>query len=166
MKLNFRLLILAVLLLFSCRQKAPVVQVDPELLKGQINELMDKYNAALNARDVTMAVSFYSDDLLFIGTDPSEFLDKKGITDGWTQMAADSSGSIGFSVDKREIRLDKPGTSAIVVDQYTVPSVSQKIPVRCICHLTLKEDGWAIDFVSVAFTPRNEDVGKLNLALE
>jgi len=43
---------------------------------------------------------------------------------------------------------------------------SQKIPVRNIYHLVKVYNIWQFDFTSVSFIPDNEDIGKLNMALE
>jgi len=43
---------------------------------------------------------------------------------------------------------------------------SQKMPMRIVYHLVKNGDNWLIDFISWSFIPNNEDLGKLNKALE
>ena len=47
-----------------------------------------------------------------------------------------------------------------------IKAFSQKIPVRMVYHLVKNGDNWLFDFVSWNFIPNNEDLGKLNKALE
>ena len=44
--------------------------------------------------------------------------------------------------------------------------ISQKMPVRMVSHLVKSGNDWLIDFISISFIPNNEDLGKLNKALE
>lgn len=158
--------LLAVLLFPACQEKAVVVQLDTAALKGQIYELMGKYNSALNAKDVGQVGTYLSDDLLYLGTDPSEFWNREAIIALWKQAFADTTLSLKYTVDKREIKVATDGNSAIVVEQFTVNQISPKIPVRFVYHLVKTENSWMIDFASVAVIPKNEDIAALNLALE
>ena len=97
---------------------------------------------------------------------PAEFWDKKQISDMWTQAFADTSLKINYSIDKREIRLSSDGKSALVIEQFVMQALSQKMPVRMINHVVKTGEIWMIDFVSWNFIPRNEDIGKLNKVLE
>lgn len=82
------------------------------------------------------------------------------------QVFADTSLKIDITVDKREIRIAKDGNSAVALEQMFLKPFSQKIPVRNIYHLVKVNDIWQIDFTSVSFIPNNEDIGRLNKALE
>jgi hypothetical protein len=82
------------------------------------------------------------------------------------QMFADTSFMIDITVDKQVIRIAKDGNSAIALEQMYMKPYSRKIPVRNIYHLVKVNDIWQIDFTSVSFIPNNEDIEKLNNALE
>jgi hypothetical protein len=43
---------------------------------------------------------------------------------------------------------------------------SQKIPVRMVYHLVKNDESWLFDFISWSFIPNNEDIAKLNAALD
>ena len=45
-------------------------------------------------------------------------------------------------------------------------ALSEKIPIRFISHLMKTDENWTIDFFSWSFIPLNEDIAKLNEALE
>jgi hypothetical protein len=81
-------------------------------------------------------------------------------------MFADTSLKIDITIDKRVIRIAKDGNSAIALEQMFLNPFSQKIPVRNIYHLVKVNGIWQFDFTSVGFIPNNEDLEKLNKALE
>ena len=66
----------------------------------------------------------------------------------------------------REIRIAADGNSAVSVEQMFMEVFSQKMPMRIVYHLVKNGDDWLIDFISWSFIPNNEDLGKLNKALE
>lgn len=167
MKILSGTILLMVLFLSSCQQKpVEVQQVDTEAVKVQVIEVMDKYESALTAKDVSQINPLYSEDLLYVGTDPSEFWGKEAMMGYWEQAFADTSITMDYPVDKRDIKVAGDGNSAIVVEQLYAKEWSARIPLRFVYHLVKAEAGWMIDFASVAFIPKNEEVTILNSALE
>jgi ketosteroid isomerase-like protein len=157
---------IAVLLIAACQTKAKIVPVNTEAEKASISALLDKYNSAFKAKDLNSILTTLSSDVLVCGTDPSEFWDKKQIIDMWTQAFADTSLKLNFSIDRREIRLVADGNSALVVDQYVMSFLSPKIPIRSVYHLVKVDEKWMLDYISWNLIPKNEDIPKLNKALE
>lgn len=82
------------------------------------------------------------------------------------QMLANSELKIDITVDKREIRIAEDGNSAIAFEQMFLKPFSQNIPVRTVYHLVKDNNTWLIDFTSTGFIPNNDDIDKLNKALE
>lgn len=159
----FAVLIIA-LAVTACKQaSAPVVNVEAE--KAAIDSVFMMFDSAFQAQDVEALASYVSEDALCLGTDPSEFLSKQQIKEMWVQMFADSAPAINY-ISKREIRVDAGGKSANVVDQYTMPIVGPKILWRNAYHLNKVNDKWMIDFLNCSFILKNEDILKLNQALE
>jgi ketosteroid isomerase-like protein len=140
--------------------------VDTESAKVAVSALFDKYNSAFLAKDANTLIALLTENALACGTDPSEFWDKKQISAAWTQSFADTSLKISYSRDKREIRVSRDGNSAIVVEQFTFPLISPKISVRCIYYAVKYDEKWMVDFISWNLIPKNEDLAKLNKALE
>jgi ketosteroid isomerase-like protein len=166
MKKAFYLLIVAVFAINACQPKVQTKPVDLPAVKENVNIWMDKYIDLLNKKDVQGMASKLTEDCLILGTDPSEYFNKKMLTDAWEQMVADTAVKFTFKADKREIRVATDGNSAIVVDQYMIESMSKKIAVRADYHLIKNGDDWAIDFSNMGLIPKNEDIPKLNKALE
>jgi uncharacterized protein (TIGR02246 family) len=166
MKKIYFLSLVAVIVMCACQQKPVAVPVDTEAAKTAVAALLDEFNAAFKGNDASKVMVFLTDDALTLGTDPSEFLSKKQISDAWTQAMADTTIKLEYSIDRREIRVSPDGKSAVVVEQFMFPVVSPKIPVRNIYHVIKSDDKWMIDFLSFNLIPKNEDLAKLNAALQ
>ncbi len=167
-KIIFPILALAIIASTSCKQEqtAKTIPVDIAGEEVAISALVDKFDAALKAKDVAALATFLTEDALCCGTDPEEFWNKQQITELWTQIFADTALKVNYSYSKREIRVAADGNSAIVVEQYILPIQSSKIPIRNVCNAVKTNDNWLIDFISWNFVPKNEDMPKLNKALE
>jgi len=166
MKKTIYIFSIAVIIITACQPKTKIVAVDTAAAKIAVTTLLDKYNSAWNARDVSTMTALLTEDGLFCGTDPSELMDKKTLSAGWTQAMSDTSMNFNYSVDKREIRIAADGNSAIAIEQFYMKAVSPKMPARLIFHVVKSGDNWMIDFLSWSLIPKNEDLVKLNNALE
>ena len=137
-----------------------------EAVKASVAALLDKYDSAFKAKDAPAVIALLAGDGLFCGTDPSEIWDKKQISDGWTQAFADTSLMIDFTVDKREILIAEDRNSAIAIEQFYFKLFSPNIMWRVIFHAVKSGEDWKLDFISWNFIPKNEDIEKINKALE
>lgn len=166
MKRIYYPMLVAVIITTACQTKTKTIPVDTAAAKIAVTTLLDKYNSAWNAKDVSTMTSLLTDDGLFCGTDSSELLDKKALSAGWTQAMSDTSLVLNYLIDKREIRITADGNSAIAIEQMLMKAISPKMPVRIVYHLVKNSDNWLFDFISWNFIPNNEDLDKLNKALE
>ena len=166
MKRTFYLMLVAVIIITACQPKTKIVPVDTAAAKVAVTTVLDKYNSAFKAKDVNAILTLLTDDGLYCGTDSKELMDKASLSNMMNQTLADTSLKVNYSVDKREIRIAADGNSAIAVEQMFFKAFSQKIPMRMVYHLVKNNDNWLFDFVSWNFIPNNEDLGKLNKALE
>ena len=163
-----KLIIVTALVLFAgiaFGQTSKTATVDIETAKAALNDLLNQLDSAMRAQDVSSLASYLTEDALICGTDPSEFWNKQQITDLWTQMLTESAIELNY-ISKREIKVAFDGNSAIAVDQFTMPGMSPKIPWRNVYHLVKNNDNWMILFISSAFIPYNEDIQKLNEAID
>jgi hypothetical protein len=81
-------------------------------------------------------------------------------------QGTDSTMKLEFKIDRREIMVAADGQSAIVVEQFFIPLISTKLQVRCIDKVVKVNDKWMFDLLSWNIVVRNEDIPKLNAALE
>lgn len=163
---NLFLIVFVAAIVFACQPKSHPIVVDLGASKAEVNTLMETYLMAFNARDVTTLVSLITDDGMYCGTDPTELMDKKTVTDGWTMVFADTTMNFAYTVDKREICIKSDGNSAIIMELFTMKAIVPKIPVRLVSHAVKTADGWKLDFISWSLIPKNEDIPRINKILE
>ena len=166
MKKVLLVLFTTAMIITSCRTKTKVAPVDLAAAKVAVTKVLDTHWSAVKAKDADAVIALLTDDALCCGSDSKEFWNKTDMYNNIRQMFADTSLKIDITIDKREIRIAKDGNSAITLEQLIMKPFSQKIPVRNIYHLVKINDIWQIDFTSVSFIPNNEDIAKLNKALE
>jgi ketosteroid isomerase-like protein len=147
----------------SCQTKT---KVDMTESNNAVDKVLNDHWAALKAKDAEGVISLVSEDFLSCGSDPEEFWNKTDMYNTVKEMLANSELKIDITVDKREIRISKDGNSAIAFEQMFLTPYSQKIPVRTVYHLVKENNKWLIDFTSTGFIPKNEDIERLNKALE
>ena len=166
MKRLLLVLFIVAMVFTSCQTKTKVLPADLTAAKVAVTEVLDTHWSAVKAKDANAVIALVTDDFLSCGTDSKEFWNKTDMYNNIKQMFADTSLKIEITIDKREIRIAKDGNSALALEQFFMKPFSQKIPVRNIYHLVKINDIWQIDFTSVGFIPNNEDIGKLNKALD
>jgi len=162
-----RLMIVTAFLLFAgfaFGQTSKAATVDVEAEKAALNEIMDNFISAAKDGDPTFFISLLTEDALLCGTDPSEFWDKQFIVDFFKQDSNDPITEMKLIGD-RKIKIAPDGNSAIIVTQL-MSDWSPKIPFRRVYHFVKTNDNWMIFFVNNAFIPKNEDVQKLNEAID
>jgi ketosteroid isomerase-like protein len=166
MKRLLLVLFIVAMVFTSCQTKTKVLPADLTAAKVAVTKVLDTHWSAVKAKDANAIMALLTDDVLSCGTDSKEFWSKTDMSNTIKQMFADTSLKIDITIDKRVIRIAKDGNSAIALEQMFMKPYSQKIPVRNIYHLVKINDIWQFDFTSVSFIPNNEDIGKLNKALE
>jgi len=162
-----KLLIITALLLFagiSFSQTSKTSPVDIEAEEAALNELTDKFEAGFKDGDGSTFLSSLTEDALICGTDPSEFWGKQHYI-GLFDSASSDTGPDFKTIGDRKIKVAPDGNSAIVVTQYII-EWSPKIPWRTVYHFIKTNDNWMVLFINVAFIPKNEDIQKLNEAID
>lgn len=147
-------------------QRAKQIFEIREPARVAVSSLLDVFHKAFKEKDAGTLMSLLADDGIFCGTDPSEVWNKKQTAAGFEQGFADPSMIFDILVDKREILVAEDGRSAIAIEQAFFKFISPNIAWRTVYHAFKSGAEWKLDFVSWSFIPRNEDIGKLNRALE
>ena len=148
--------------LIGCQQNT---EVDITATKNTISTQLDNFYQAWKIKDMDTITSFLTNDCLFCGTDPGEFWTKEQVLKVFAQILEDESLKLDFSIDKREIRLNADGNSAIIIEQSIMNWISQKIPIRTVTHCIKVDDDWKCDFHTLSLVPKNADLVKLDKAL-
>jgi ketosteroid isomerase-like protein len=166
MKEIINVLFIFAMVFISCQSKTKVMPVDMTESKEAVIRVLDAHWSAVKAKDADAVIALVTDDFLSCGTDPKEFWNKTDMYNTVKQMFTNTELKIDITVEKREIRITRDGNSAIAMEQMFMNPFSQKIPVRTVYHLVKDNNTWLIDFTSTGFIPKNEDIDKLNKALE
>jgi len=162
MKIIFYSMIAAVLMITACQTKTETLPVDAVAEKDSIAKNLDMMYSAYTSKDAKAFLSLVADDCYFCGTDSKEFWDLAAYTTILNEMFADTAFQAPtFTVDKREIRLDKDGKSAIAVDQFFFAGWSDRIPLRNVTHHVKVDNKWLCNFSSMSFVPNNEDLSTI-----
>ena len=164
-EIKFVLFIFAMVFV-SCQTKTKVMPVDMTESEEAVTRVLDAHWSAVKAKDADAVIALVTEDFLSCGTDPKEFWNKTDMYNTVKQMFVNTELKIDITVDKREIRIARDCNSAIALEQMFMKPFSQKIPVRTVYHLVKDKNTWLIDFTSTGFIANNEDIDKLNKALE
>jgi hypothetical protein len=166
MKSKPYLILFTLLVMAACQPKTELEPVDIGAAEVAVTSILDNYHAAMIAGNASDCMSFLENKGLYCGTDPIELWDKETFSNAITEAMADTSFSINYAIDKRIIRIAGDGKTALALEQFTMNAISEKIPIRLISHLMKTDENWTIDFISWSLIPLNEDIAKLNKALE
>lgn len=159
-------LFLIPVIIAACQQTPETLTVDINAEKDSIYDMFNKFNSAFVTGDVNTLVSFLTDDVVVLGSDPTEQWNKQEITDIWEKMF-DADIDYGYNVFGDRIIIVAPGgQSASVMEQFMMPFYSMIMPFRNTYHIVKKNGNWKILFMNTAYVPRNELVQKINGALE
>ena len=154
------------LILSGCHHNVESEPVDLDAAESELNALTDGYFNAWKERDIAFLENVIADWGIYCGTDPKEFWNKDGVIELWKEYFNDTLATFEYTSVKREINVSPDGSSAVIVNQGTYAEWSPNITVREAFHVLKAGEEWKIDFISWSFLIRNEDVGKLNNALE
>lgn len=150
----------------SCQTNTKVLPADLAEAKVAVTKVLEAHWSAVKAKDADAVIALLTDDALSCGSDSKEFWSKADIYNNIRQMFADTSFRADITIDKREIRVARDGNSAIAFEQMFLKPFSRRLPVRNVYHLVKNNGIWQMDFTSVGFIPDNEDIVRLNKALE
>jgi ketosteroid isomerase-like protein len=139
-------------------------QMTGQVTPDDIESFIESYYQATAAQDMDLVASYYSDDALFCGTDPSEYWDKNAVLEMFEDTSSGDAPDPSEMVKKRVIHLSANKMSAVVVEHLAMPW-SPNIPVRQTIHVTRNSDKWQIDFIGWSFIAPNDDIGPMNAAV-
>ena len=133
-------------------------------VKKDINNAFDSMHLSFKSRNFNNMLSYLADDGTYLGTDPGEIWTKQKLGEYLSKAITDST-KMDYTIANRMIMPDEDGRSAIVVEQFYITAMSNKMQVRTVSRADYKNNRWLIDFYSWNFIPKNEDIPKINAAL-
>lgn len=151
--------------MFNSNYKEPNMP-NPEIVKAQIGTVLDSMHSAFQHRKFSKMMTYLFEDGYYLGSDPTELWTKKQLSDYFKPHEKDSATVMPYDILRRDILLNEEGNSAVVVEQYYLVKMSDKVMVRAISRVSKKESGWMIDLYSWNMIPKNDDIDKINGALK
>jgi hypothetical protein len=161
MKKSLPLLLFMLVFVTACQKPQPA-PVDLESEKDAINDMMDNFEATTKTDSLAM---FLTADALLTGTAPSELWNKDEMLEMWQEYFSGTVPEHKY-IGERTLKVAADGNSATVIEEYIMPALSPVLPARNTLHLVKNDGSWMIDFVSMAFIPKNEDVPIIDEALK
>lgn len=158
--------IILVMIAVGCQQKEQVETVDLNATNDAVIQLLDEYLNAWNAKDIDALTAMVADDGLFCGSDPSELLDKSALKKMFVQLFSDTTINYKYIIDVRRIKLAEDGKSAIAIEHIIMSGWSPMLKMRQTFQIVKTNNKWTIDYIGWGFITKNENVDKLNKALE
>ncbi|WP_299700790.1 nuclear transport factor 2 family protein [uncultured Pontibacter sp.] len=170
--------VLAILMLVACSESERATEqqaagnqtptthtaVDTAKARQDLNALADEIHNLFKKKDIAFVDKHMAKDGIYLGTDPNEILNFNDFRAYQEQMLGDTAVRIpDYKIERREIVIN--GASAVIIDQYFFPDLSEKMMIRNISHARHEDGRWMVDMFSWNFIPRNEDVEKINKAL-
>jgi hypothetical protein len=151
--------------LIACQTKIKNKPTDLASEKVVLNKIMDDYHAALDGDNPQVLSAFWTEDILYCGSDPKEFWNKTSVSKEFDGMFANKTNKTDYKILAREIRLDKDGQSALILEQISFKGFSEKIPFRLLYHAVRVSNDWKFDFISASLIPTNADAEKMKTAI-
>ena len=160
MKTNLCLLILNLFLFVAC-EKDETPKLDLKAEKTAIETLLNTWQTATQTNALA---SCMSDDAIVAGTAPAEIFTKQELVDMWTLYYSGQVPEHTY-IGEPTIKMALDGNSATAVEEYNMPSMSSVLAARNTLHLVKSDGKWMIDFMSITYIPKNEDVPKIDEVL-
>jgi hypothetical protein len=129
-----------------------------------LGTLMDSVDNAFKRKDISFIENYMTKDGLYMGTDPDEIQNYDEYHNYIVNAMKDTTmKSWDFNVTRRII--NAKGSSAIIVEQFMFPAISNKVMLRTISHARYENNKWVIDMHSYNVIPKNADLAKIDKVL-
>ena len=138
-----------------CLNAQPTIDLNAE--KAAVNAMLDTWQTATLTD--TLA-SLLTDDAFVLGTAPEELRTKNELVEIWKQYYSGVVPEHSYT-SERIVKMAADGNSATAIEEYIMPSMSPILTARNTLHLVKTNGKWMVDFVSIAFIPKNEDIPKI-----
>lgn len=164
MKKHLLLVVCTILLLTACQQTPAPVTIDLEAEEAAAREMFSTLREAMNTQNIETIFSFFTEDALIIGSDPTEILSKEETKNMWIELSA----ALKFEFvlfGEQLFKIYPDGNSAVAVSQFYVPVMAPNVPLRQVFNLSKVDGKWMVTFWSSSVIPKNEDLPKIVEAL-
>jgi hypothetical protein len=162
MKKTLFVLSLAGLILAGCQQDPAPVDLEAE--KAAAEKMLASFTNVMTTQDVDSMQTFIAEDALICGSDPGELWNKEDAMKIWYEIAEGPEVDFLF-LEENPLMIAPDGNSAVAVHQFLIPAMMPNLPGRNVYYLNKIDGKWLISLWSSSLIPKNEDLGKIIMAL-
>ena len=158
MKKITQLFVLCLVVLSACQPQTQPVDFAAE--ESAVKEVLDQIVAAGREPSAEKLLALFSEDIVSIGTDPTEFWTAQEVRDMFNQMLTQpvELKMVGEPV----VKIAPDGHSAFASHEYYMPMFSEKILFRNGYSLYKTEGKWKIFAINSGCILKNEDLPKID----
>lgn len=151
-------------LIHACTTAPKPKPVDLAAEEDAIRAVFDSLFMSIENHNIDQLAAVFTEDGVFIGTDPREVYPKDSIVAAWSQMLKMPEIPPFDHLNEPLIRIHPDGKTAIVVLQYHW-KLFTPLPLRQSFGMVKQDSSWLIDFFNFSFVPYNEQIPALNEAV-
>ncbi|MCU4162351.1 nuclear transport factor 2 family protein [Carboxylicivirga caseinilyticus] len=140
-------------------------KIDLKIVQQEIHSLLDKFHEAFKTWDIETVSNMMSEEMLYMGTDQTEVVDKYGFIKDATEFARHLNQNLTYNIDKRIVRVYHDANSATSIEEFFEPLFSKTMSYRMTVNWILENDEWKMDFVNWGMITSNEQVMKIDEAM-
>jgi uncharacterized protein (TIGR02246 family) len=140
--------------LSACQKPLVKPKVDIEAEEAAVSNLVDSIITAIENQDADKMLSYFSDDVLVVGTDAGEFFNKQEITEIWKQVL-EQPFDYEF-VGESEIKVAPDGKSAFVLLEISRPEFPVEIQYRFDYHMVKENGKWLAYTLTTSWIVKDE----------
>lgn len=138
--------------------------LDTGKARQELNAIADDIHSYFKKKDIGFIDKYLTKDGIYVGSDPGEFFTFDEFKTSAVSQFKDTAFKISdYPVSRREIRIYGP--SAVIIDQFTIPEMFNKLMARSVSHARYENGKWMLDLYTWNFILKNEDVPRIGKAL-
>jgi len=129
-----------------------------------VSDACQTHLEAMSKFDTVTLAAILTDKAQYIGTDPSEMLNKQQIITYMHKAAKPNRKPMVLILTNRSINF-LSDSAALVTEHLINESISKNIQTRITSHLSKYEGKWLFNYVCWSLAPKNEDLKVLDSAV-
>lgn len=142
--------------LSSCQKPLVPPKVDLEAEEAAVSNLVNSIITAIENQDVDKMVSYFSEDVLVVGTNATQSFDKQRVTEMWRQVLAQP-----FEYEFLEepvVKVAPDGHSAFILLEISRPVLPEEVRLRFDYHMVKENGKWIAYILNTSWIIQDEDL--------
>nr|WP_319400542.1 nuclear transport factor 2 family protein [uncultured Carboxylicivirga sp.] len=141
-------------------------RIDLNVIQREISTLLDKFHRAFKSWDMDTISDMMSEEMLYMGTDQAEIVDKYGFIKETAEYASALNQDLNYMIDKRIVRVNHDANTATSIEEFYEPLFSKTMAYRVTINWVTIHNEWKMDFVNWGCIPSNELIEKIDRRMQ